>query len=219
MSSRPELKLAWCSYNAAKYAVEHWHYSRCMPVGKLILVGVWERELFIGAIMYGRGATPNLGKPYGLKQTECVELVRIALKSHHNPVSRMLAFAGKMVANHNPGLRLVVSFADASQGHHGGIYQAANWVYCGSTSKSKEYWHKGRRLHSRQVSEKGWNIQQGQQRKTLRPSECKIIHTPGKYRYLLPLDPEMRKQIAPLSKPYPKRDKQAMSATSATAAV
>jgi hypothetical protein len=27
MSSKPVLKLDWCSHAAAKYAVEHWHYS------------------------------------------------------------------------------------------------------------------------------------------------------------------------------------------------
>jgi len=32
----------------------------------------------------------------------------------------------------------------------------------------------------------------------------------SKIRYLMPLDDEMRKQIEPLRKPYPKRDKQAI---------
>ena len=26
--SKPTLKLDWCSHEAAKYAVEHWHYSK-----------------------------------------------------------------------------------------------------------------------------------------------------------------------------------------------
>lgn len=29
--------------------------------------------------------------------------------------------------------------------------------------------------------------------------------TPGKHRYLMPLDDEMRAKIAPLARPYPKR--------------
>jgi hypothetical protein len=103
-----------------------------------------------------------------------------------------------------------VSFADPQYGHHGGIYQAGNWIYVGDTSSGREFWHNGKRLHSRQVSEKGWNIQQGVQRKTIKPSECDIIKTPGKHRYLMPLDEEMRARIMPLSKPYPKRVKQAM---------
>lgn len=27
-SPKPELRLDWCSYQAAKYAVEYWHYSQ-----------------------------------------------------------------------------------------------------------------------------------------------------------------------------------------------
>jgi len=47
--NKVELKLDWCSYQAAKYAVENWHYSKCMPVGKLVKIGVWEDKKYIGA--------------------------------------------------------------------------------------------------------------------------------------------------------------------------
>jgi hypothetical protein len=35
------------------------------------------------------------------------------------------------------------------------------------------------------------------------------VETPGKHKYLMPLDDAMRAQIKPLRKPYPKRAKQA----------
>ena len=53
--SKPQLKLDWCSHEAAKYAVEHWHYSGRIPPSKLAKVGVWEDGQFIGAIVYGVG--------------------------------------------------------------------------------------------------------------------------------------------------------------------
>jgi len=31
MSDKVELKLDWCSYEAAKFAVEHWHYNANPP--------------------------------------------------------------------------------------------------------------------------------------------------------------------------------------------
>lgn len=37
--------------------------------------------------------------------------------------------------------------------------------------------------------------------------------TPGKHRYLMPLDDEMRAKIAPLARPYPKRAGSADSGT------
>ncbi len=39
------------------------------------------------------------------------------------------------------------------------------------------------------------------------------IKTPVKHKYLMPLDAEMRTRIAPLAKPYPKRESSAESGT------
>jgi len=210
MQDKVNLKIDWASHEAAKYACLNWHYSKSIPVPPLVKVGAWENDKFIGVVIFSRGASSNLMSPYGLKQDEGCELTRIALSNHKNTVSRIMKFALMFLKKNSPNLKLIVSFADPQYGHHGGIYQASNWIYCGDTALGVEYWHNGKRLHSRQVSEKGWNIQQGQQRKTVKPSECKVIKTLGKHRYLMPLDDNMRKQVQQLAKPYPKRMKQAM---------
>ena len=208
--SKTKLKINWATHESAKFACNNWHYSKSIPVPPLVKIGAWENDKFIGVIIFSRGASSNLMNPYNLKQDEGCELTRIALTKHITPVSRILKFAIMFLKKNSPKLRLIVSFADPQYGHHGGIYQATNWVYCGDTMPSSEYWYNGKRLHSRQVSEKGWNIQQGQKRKTVKPSECKIVKTVGKHRYLMPLDDEMKTKILILSKPYPKRMKQAM---------
>lgn len=205
--SKADLKIDWATHQAAKYACVNWHYSKSVPVPPLVKVGVWERDKFIGVVIFSRGASSNLMAPYNLTQSEGCELTRIALTKHDAPVSRIVKFAVQFLKRNSPELRLIVSFADPQYGHHGGVYQAGNWIFVGNTANGKEYWHKGKRLHGRQVSEKGWNIQQGAKRKTVRPSECKVIRTPGKHRYLMPLDAEIRSRILPLSKPYPKRAK------------
>jgi hypothetical protein len=206
------LKIDWASHQAAKYACENWHYSKSTPVPPLVKIGVWEDKKFVGVLIFSRGASSNLLKPYNLKQTEGCELTRIALSSHKTNVSRIVKVAIGFLKKKSPALRLIVSFADPQYGHHGGIYQAGNWIYAGKTSKGKEFWLNGKRLHSRQVSEKGWNIQQGMKRKTAKPSECEIIETEGKHRYLMPLDKKIKKQIMCLSQPYPKRAKEAGAA-------
>lgn len=203
--SNVNLRLGWCDHKAAKYACMHWHYSKSIPVPPLVKVGVWEDSKFIGALIFSRGASSNLLKPYSLNQDQGCELTRIALNKHKTPVSRIMAIAFKFLKKNSPKLKLIVSFADPQYGHHGGIYQATNWLYVGDTAKGKEYWYKGKRLHSRQVSEKGWNIQQGQKRKTVKPSQCDIVKTKGKHRYLMPLDKEMKDSIIHMAKPYPKR--------------
>ena len=93
---------------------------------------MWEDGAFVGTVVFGSGATPMLHRPFSMAPEAVCELVRVALGKHQTPVSRVLAIATKMLRRAMPGLRLVVSFADSAQGHHGGIYQAAGWVYLGA---------------------------------------------------------------------------------------
>ena len=85
MSSKPTLRLDWCSHAAAKYAVEHWHYSRKLisTYTRPVYLGVWEGNRFSGAIVFSHGVNKNIGSPYGLHNFSCVELVRVALAPWH----------------------------------------------------------------------------------------------------------------------------------------
>jgi hypothetical protein len=203
MSSRPKLKIDWATYEAAKYACQHWHYSKKIPVNKLLKIGVWEDGAFIGVIIFGVGASAVIHKQFGLKNTEVCELVRIALKEHKTPVSRMISIALRFLRANASKIRVVVSFADPNEGHHGGIYQATNWIYTGKSAITTEYFYNGDWRHKTDVYKRvpggGKAIKQLKSRKK-----------PGKYRYIMPLDDEMQKRIEPLRKPYPKRDKQAI---------
>lgn len=201
-----ELRLDWCSHEAARFACENWHYSKTMPVPPIVAIGVWEDSKYIGCVLFSRGASPDLLRPYGLKNTEGCELTRIALSKHKTPVSRIIRIALKLLSDKDKGLRLVVSFADPNHDHHGGIYQAGNWIFSGDSSPSKSYIDKGgKRWHTRQVSITGQRIQYGQVREVPKPSDCVAITEIGKHRYLMPLDDEMRRKIEPLRKPYPKK--------------
>ena len=199
-----ELKVAPCGHAAAEYAVKHWHYSNSLPVPPRTTFGVWEDGKFIGTVIFSRGASPDLGKRYGLTQTECCELTRVALAEHTAPVSQVVAAAISALRAHSPGLRLIVSFADPHYGHHGGIYQAGNWLYLGETSPGVEFRDKnGKRWHSRQLSKTGTRKQFGVERKVPKPSEMTQVKTPGKHRYVMPLDRGMRRKLQPLAQPYP----------------
>ena len=149
---RPELRLDWCSHQAARYACEHWHYSECMPSGKLVKLGVWESGEFIGSVVFGRGANNNIGSRYSLKQTEICELTRIALRSHVNSVSRIATVACRLLCHQSPGIRLIVSYADPGRDHHGGVYQAMGWLYVGASQAQRELVVNGRFMHKRTAS-------------------------------------------------------------------
>lgn len=212
MQDKPELKIDWASHEAAKYSCENWHYSKVIPVGKLVKVGAWEKGKFIGCVIFGRGANNNMLKPFGLNADEGCELVRIALCKHETPVSKILSFALKFLKKQSPELRLVVSYADADQNHHGGIYQATNWIYDGlkNAGTMGAFMIRGKKTHPKSVHSKGIKQTIQAVKQHLDPNAT-IFYTKGKHRYLMPLDKEMSAKIAPLAKPYPKRVKQAMT--------
>jgi len=200
------LRLDWCSHEAAKYAVEHWHYSKCMPIGKLVKVGVWEEGQFIGAVIFGYGNNQYQGSRFGLVQTQVCELLRVALTNHKTTVTKIVSIAIKMLKSANPGLRLIVSYADPEQGHIGAIYQAGNWVFIGTGGSNEAFFDsQGKRIHSRLVGKGGIKNVFGRNIVTYDSDKTEKRKLEPKYKYLMPLDDEMRKQIEPLRKPYPKR--------------
>lgn len=201
--SKTDLRIDWATHEAARYACENWHYSQSVPVGKLAKIGVWEKNRFIGVVLFAWGMNKSLGAPYGLNMTQCCELVRVALSDHKTQVSRILRVALQFLRNQSPGLRLVVSFADPSANHHGGIYQAGNWIYSGQSANNFEWRLNGRRLHKRAYTGSTF----GSPRLDV-PAGSERVSLPGKHRYLMPLDAEMRAKVAHLAKPYPKRAKE-----------
>ena len=167
--------------------------------------------MFIGVVIFtlGSGASAD-GRRFGLaRRLEVAELQRVALNDHATPVSRIISIAVKMVRKQSPGLKLLISFADPSQGHHGGIYQACGWVYIGVTSRGTEYHSPdGRIFHPRVVSPTGYKVQFGELKKTKVPFNVLTkVNTPGKHIYLFPLEPGVRLMAEARSKPYPKRPK------------
>lgn len=197
------LVVAPCSHEAAKFAVMNWHYSKSLPVGKLYRLGVWEGDDFIGVVLYAWGANRNLGRPYSLDMTQCVELVRVALSEHQTHTSQAISRSLRLLKVDNPGLRLVVSFADPYHGHHGGIYQAGNWIYAGQSPEKVEYLYRGKILNRRAYT--GQQFGKGKASRAALPTGAQPVRVPGKHRYLFPLDRQMRRRVERLRLPYPTR--------------
>ena len=193
--SKPDLVVDWCSYKAAKYAVENWHYSGVMPVGKLVKVGIWEGGVFVGCVLFGRGANNHIGSPYDLPQTTVCELVRIAMDRHKSPVSQVTKRAIAMLRSASKKMRLIVSYADPRQHHLGIVYQAMNWLYVGTTKAQRfTLGLGGKIIHKKSIHSMRRRV-----------SEFPKSPLMWKHKYLFPLDRAMRRQIEPLAKPYPKR--------------
>jgi hypothetical protein len=215
LSHKPTLRIDWCSYDAAKYAVQHWHYSRSLPCSKTARLGAWEDDKFIGAIVFAWGANRHLAGEYKLKMTECAELCRIALDHHATPVSRIISIAVKMLKREMPGIRLIASYADMNQGHLGKIYQASNWLFVGETGHEAGIMLNGKLTHRRTINSKYGTSNIVWLRDRIDPS-ARRHEGKAKFKYLLALDDEITERIKPLVKPYPQR---ATSETSDTPGV
>jgi hypothetical protein len=201
------LRLDFCSRRAAEFACRAWHYSRSMPAGRLVCVGVWEAGTFIGAVVFGRGASSEIGSPFGVRQSEICELCRVALGSHQAPTSRIVSIAVRLLRRQSPGLRLIVSYADPEHGHIGVLYQAMGWSHIGRTNRESLIQLSGRLLHPRTVGSR-YGTRSIDWLRAHVAADAGHVRTAPKHRYVLALDDAMRRQLAPRAQPYPKRPNQ-----------
>lgn len=180
----------------------------------LAMFGVWEDGAFVGAVLFGRGANMNMGKMFGLAQTQAVELVRVALTAHASPVTRIVSICIRQLSSTSPSLRLLISYADPAQGHTGKIYQAGNWTFTGEAEVHRVFFHDGKWKHKREIASM---VTFGKKRAA--PIDWNALPSrtsDPKYRYAYPLDAEMTTKIKAMSLPYPKLSGEKSSPRGAT---
>lgn len=207
------MRLTYATPKAIDYACKHFHYAKAVPVNPIGYNVYNDADEWCGVILYAVGATPHIASPYGLKQGQVLELVRVALNGKQSCTSQAVAMSLKQLHKDCPLCRLVVSFADCDQNHLGTIYQATNWIYEGNMNEGARaaFIVHGKKMHPKSVwsTKIGGGIRCPQTldavRKYLDPNAVEF-HTKGKRKYLMPMDKKMRKQIEPLRKPYPKND-------------
>lgn len=191
------MRLEKASRKAVDYACRNYHYSQnAAPRAHDLAFSVFEKDVFCGVICYGRGATNDIGKPYGLISGECIELIRIALNGRQSLTSKAVAVSLRLITKYAPLCKLVVSFADPDQGHVGTIYQATNWTYTGNTVPAHEYNINGKRVHGRTYRSMG------------KPNDAIKVKGSSKLRYIYPLDKSLIPLCKSLAKPYPKKHAQ-----------
>jgi len=101
-----------------------------------------------------------------------------------------------MLFKQNPGLRLIVSYADADQNHEGKIYQAGNWLYEGHVNKGTRsaFIVRGKKVHPKTIHSMGVKQSLEAVRKHLDP-QAEYFISKGKHKFLMPLDQDMRKYL------------------------
>ena len=189
-----------------RYSCLHFHYAKRVPAVQTAYSVFTDAGEFCGTVCYGSGASPQIGKPYGLVQGEVCELLRVALngKQGHGHTSEAVGKSLKQLHRDRPLIRLVVSYADQDQGHLGKIYQATNWIYTGEATGGAPMQALlfGEPVHNVSIRKKYGTFNLEWLRENVDP-HAEYLYAKGKYKYLYPLDKRMRRQIGTLAKPYP----------------
>jgi len=107
------------------------HYARRIP-NIVYAFGLYKYDNLLGIITFGIPPSPSLcvgicGKE---NKDKVIELNRLCLQNNYkNEASILVSRSLKLL----PKPKIVVSYADTSQGHIGYIYQATNFIFTGTT--------------------------------------------------------------------------------------
>lgn len=197
------VRIFTCPRPLARQAVERWHYSRTLPAAGLDLYGVEENGRFVGVVAFGMGANYRLAASFGMAQAEVRELARVALASERTtPTTAIVTACLRRLRRERPSVRLVVSYADTKQGHHGGVYQAGSWVYLGVAVPGRTVHLLGQQLHNRSVWQRYGTTRLAWLRQHVDP-DVTVTVDPPKHKYALGFDGQIRRRLRRLAKPYP----------------
>ncbi len=128
------------------------HYARRWPSISYAF-GLFLNKELVGIVTYGTPASAPLrrGIAGDSFKTNVIELNRLCLRNNlKHEASRLVGASLKML----PKGKIVVSYADISQGHLGIVYQATNFIYCGLSAKRTDWKVKGKEhLHGQTIAD------------------------------------------------------------------
>jgi len=182
------------------------HYSHRVVNNSYVHLGVYHQGQFRGVLQFGYALCPcRAGKVVeGTQVGEYLELNRMWLDDAcpRNTESQAISFAVKYIRRACPTVAWVQSFADERCGGLGVVYQASNFLYCGSHLTT--FWHlDGEWYHKLMLTA---HRRSGGRAAQLRNN----VHRATRYsfrqfRYVLFLKSSWRKRLRLTVRPYPKR--------------
>lgn len=114
------------------------HYAKRMPPIDFCF-GLYHCNKLVGVCSFGTPASVAVREL--VKSFKIYELNRLVI--HEDMKKNSLSWFVSKCLFLMPKPSVIVSYADTSQGHHGFIYQATNWIYTGLSAKFMDYMVKG----------------------------------------------------------------------------
>jgi len=95
----------------------------------------------------------------------------------------------RLILDKKPEIRAILSYADSTEGHYGVIYQALNFLYLGTTEKTKKFWKErdGTIRHPKQA----WGVVTKADAERLGWCETRRL---AKHRYVLIVGPSKKEK-------------------------
>ena len=190
----------------AKGLIVRHHYLHSLPGGTKLSFGVLLGRRLMGAVTLGVGPYNIPSLVEGATAEDCLALTRLWLSDclPKNCESRVLGIILRSLRGRT-NVRFLVSYADPSQGHVGGIYQATNWLYTGLSEVMPLYdLGDGQLRHSRSLSHAfGSHSIRHFARNNV---QVKLVAQSPKHRYGYFLDPSWSARLRVPVLPYPKRE-------------
>lgn len=160
------------------------HYAKRWPSISYAFGLIDEGEL-IGVATYGTPPSAPLkrGIAGDAFKADVLELNRLCLKyNRKNEASRLVGQSLRLL----PKNKIVVSFADTSQGHIGCVYQATNFIYCGLSAKRTDWKVKGKEhLHGQTIADEFRGVKnRAQAMRDKYGDDFYLAPRPRKHRYI-----------------------------------
>lgn len=147
-------------------------------------------------VVYSIPANKNLAAFLFDGHVEVRELARLWAPDGHRANLLTEAIAASLASLRKvTECQAVVSFADPNHGHHGGIYQAASWIYTGQSEETRVYITEDGRTLSRRSFHSG---------STSLVPNIKPQRLAGKHRYVRCLTRTSRRLLNRAPVAYPK---------------
>ena len=154
-----------------KSFIKKYHYSRGCHNGPMTW-GLFFEDDLVGVIAFATPCSEAVrasvfGTEHKDRVTELHRLVVLPQDNRpRNLTSWFVARALRLLLAYRPDLRAVISFADTTEGHYGGIYRSLNFIHCGMTGSST-FWRdqegvlrhprqNGRNISKEQAVKLGW---------------------------------------------------------------
>ena len=216
MSIKDKYKVDQIKKEQCKEWFMYKHYAKRMTSISYSF-GLFKSKELVGVCSFGRPVAHILVKKAfsGHYQHNFLELNRLVI--NENLDKNVLSFFVSQSLKLLKKPKVIVSYADTSQNHHGYIYQATNWLYTGLSAKFKDYMVKGyEHLHGASVldmvgrSDKNGHLDKVKLLKQkFGEKNVYMIDRARKHRYFYLLGnkkqkKEMKERLVYNIKPYPK---------------